>query len=86
MLLAFGIQMYLNLAFRPVFRYLSLKDILLTERYITNEGLLPWYFITSPLAERNLNLALTIMFCILKLMNISLLLNVCQVILFYSVD
>ena len=29
------------------------SDILLTERYITitNEGLLPWYFITSPLAE-----------------------------------
>ena len=34
-----------------VFRYLTLPDILLTGRYITNEGLIPCYFITSPLAE-----------------------------------
>ena len=32
-----------------VFRYLTLQDILLTERYKSNEGLLPWYFFTSPL-------------------------------------
>ena len=44
-------------------------DILLTERYITNEGLLPWYFITSPLAEI-LNLTLIVKSCILNQMDI----------------
>ena len=52
-----------------VFRYLTLPDILLTERYITNEGLLLWCFITSPLAEIHgpLNLTLIVRSCILNL-------------------
>ena len=80
--------LYLGLAWYSgnVFRYLTLPDILLTVRYITNEGLLPWYFITSPLAEIHLNLTLIVNKGILNLMDISLLFIVCRVILFHLMD